>query len=169
MMSMLLTLLFTCLTDFVLSSSGLSIWREDGSVIYQYNCFWVLPRRTHDHILLPPLRLPHLGGPGPRIYIPQEQGGPVIPPPGALCSSFISSYDAQGYGRDILTRHHTGEVCFQSGESIVTLLLTVSQSICLGAEPRADIISRLKVCVGKFLSLWGVLSGERSGLPFGSL
>jgi hypothetical protein len=26
------------------------------------------------------LRLPKPGGPGPRIYIPQEQGGPVIPP-----------------------------------------------------------------------------------------
>jgi hypothetical protein len=26
------------------------------------------------------LRLPQPGGPGPRIYIPQEQGGPVIPP-----------------------------------------------------------------------------------------
>jgi hypothetical protein len=25
-------------------------------------------------------RLPQPGGPGPRIYIPQEQGGPVIPP-----------------------------------------------------------------------------------------
>jgi hypothetical protein len=25
-------------------------------------------------------RLPQSGGPGPRIYIPQEQGGPVIPP-----------------------------------------------------------------------------------------
>jgi hypothetical protein len=26
------------------------------------------------------LRLPQPGGPGHRIYIPQEQGGPVIPP-----------------------------------------------------------------------------------------
>jgi hypothetical protein len=33
-------------------------------------------RKTHHHILL---RLPQLGGPGSRIYIPQEQGGPVIP------------------------------------------------------------------------------------------
>jgi hypothetical protein len=36
--------------------------------------------RTHDHILLSQLRLPQPGGPGSRIYIPQEQGGPVIPP-----------------------------------------------------------------------------------------
>jgi hypothetical protein len=37
-------------------------------------------RRTHDHILLSHLGFPQPGGPGPRIYIPQEQGGPVIPP-----------------------------------------------------------------------------------------
>jgi hypothetical protein len=36
---------------------------------------------THEHILLSLfLRLPQPGGPGPCIYIPQEQGGPVIPP-----------------------------------------------------------------------------------------
>jgi hypothetical protein len=34
-------------------------------------------RRTHNHILLSHLRLPQPGGPGPCIYIPQEQGGPV--------------------------------------------------------------------------------------------
>jgi hypothetical protein len=37
-------------------------------------------RRTHGHILLSQTRLPHPGGPSPRIYIPEEQGGPVIPP-----------------------------------------------------------------------------------------
>jgi hypothetical protein len=35
---------------------------------------------TQDHILLSHLRLQKPGGPGPCIYIPQEQGGPVIPP-----------------------------------------------------------------------------------------
>jgi hypothetical protein len=35
---------------------------------------------TQDHILLSQfLRPPQPGGPGPRIYIPQEQGDPVIP------------------------------------------------------------------------------------------
>jgi hypothetical protein len=36
--------------------------------------------QIHNLILLSHLRLPQPGGPGPRIYIPQEQGGPVIPP-----------------------------------------------------------------------------------------
>jgi hypothetical protein len=37
-------------------------------------------RRNHGHILQSHLRLPQPGGPGSRIYIPQEQSGPVIPP-----------------------------------------------------------------------------------------
>jgi hypothetical protein len=37
-------------------------------------------RRTHDHTLLSHLRLSQPGGPGPCIYISQEQGGPVIVP-----------------------------------------------------------------------------------------
>jgi hypothetical protein len=37
-------------------------------------------RRTQDNVLLSHLRLPQPGEPGPRIYIPQEQGCPVIPP-----------------------------------------------------------------------------------------
>jgi hypothetical protein len=36
---------------------------------------------TQDHMLLSQfLRLLQPGGPGPRIYIPKEQSGPVIPP-----------------------------------------------------------------------------------------
>jgi hypothetical protein len=63
-------------------------------------------RRTYDHILLPHLRLPKPGGPRPRIYSPQEQGVPDIPP--ALGSLSVASYDSQGYGGSILTRLHTG-------------------------------------------------------------
>jgi hypothetical protein len=43
--------------------------------------------RTHGHILLSQLRLPQPGGPGSRIYISQEQGGPVIPPGTGWCLS----------------------------------------------------------------------------------
>jgi hypothetical protein len=65
--------------------------------------------RTHDHILLSRLRFPQPGGPGPRIYSPQEQGGPVIPPGTGF--SFVASYDSQGNGGGILTRLHTGLMC----------------------------------------------------------
>jgi hypothetical protein len=63
--------------------------------------------RTHDHILLSQLRLPQPGGPGPCIYIPQEQGGPVIPPSNGF--PFVASYDSQGCGGGILTRLHTNK------------------------------------------------------------
>jgi hypothetical protein len=63
-------------------------------------------RRTHDHILLSHLRLPQPGGPGLCFYIPQEQGGPDIPPGTGF--PFVSSYDSQGCGGGILTRLHTG-------------------------------------------------------------
>jgi hypothetical protein len=41
---------------------------------------WLESRRAHNHILLSHLRLSQPGGLGFCIYIPQEQGGPVIPP-----------------------------------------------------------------------------------------
>jgi hypothetical protein len=63
------------------------LWREDGSVVYNCCC---LRQRNHSQVRVPQgswphftvsdLRLPQPGGPGPCIYIPQEQGGPVIPP-----------------------------------------------------------------------------------------
>jgi hypothetical protein len=52
-------------------------------------------RGTRGHILLSQMRdSPQPGEPGPRIYIPQEQGGPVIPQ--ALGSLFVASYNSQG-------------------------------------------------------------------------
>jgi hypothetical protein len=67
---------------------GRLLRREDGSVIYPCSCLWALPEqpllgpspRELMTIFCSHLRLPQLGGPGPHIYIPQEQGGPVIPP-----------------------------------------------------------------------------------------
>jgi hypothetical protein len=39
-----------------------------------------VPRDSWPHFTVSDSRLPQPGGPGPRIYIPQEQGDPVIPP-----------------------------------------------------------------------------------------
>ena len=54
------------------------------------------------------------------------------------------------------------------GKVKVTLRLTVSQSVCLGVEPRLGLMTRffflyMKVTV---LFIWGALSDERSGLSF---
>jgi hypothetical protein len=75
------------------------------------NCCW-FRQRSHSQVRLPRdswpqftvsnSRLPQPGGPGPRIYIPQEQGGPIIPQ--ALGSLFVASYDSQGYGGVIRRR-----------------------------------------------------------------
>jgi hypothetical protein len=55
-------------------------WREDGSAVCKFavqslSC----PSRAEPVTLLSHLRLPKPGGPGSRIYIPQEQGDPVRP------------------------------------------------------------------------------------------
>jgi hypothetical protein len=59
-------------------------------------------RRTHNHISLIWDSPPQPGGPGPRIYFPQEEGGPVI-----LLGARFHFRDSQGYGGGILSRLHT--------------------------------------------------------------
>jgi hypothetical protein len=63
-----------------LVSVGRPLWREDGSPICSVITQWSESRRTRNHTSLPHLRLTQPGGPGSRIYIPQEHGGPVMPP-----------------------------------------------------------------------------------------
>jgi hypothetical protein len=62
-----------------LVSVGRPLWREDRSAVCSAITQWSESRRTRNHTLLSHLRLPQPGGPGSRIYIPQEQDGPVIP------------------------------------------------------------------------------------------
>jgi hypothetical protein len=63
-----------------LVSVGCPLSREDGFAICSVITQWFESLRTRNHILLSHLKLPQPGGPGSHIYIPQEQGGPVIPP-----------------------------------------------------------------------------------------
>jgi hypothetical protein len=65
--------------NFFLVHVGCPLWREDWSVICSAITHWLESRRTHNHILLSS-ETPQPGGPGPHIYIHQEQVGPVIPP-----------------------------------------------------------------------------------------
>jgi hypothetical protein len=112
-----------------LVSVGRPLWPEDRSAVCSAITQWSESRRTRCHTLLSHLRLPQTGGPGSRIYIPQEQGGQVIPLgtgfqapvfisprkgvaqlyPRTIGSVFVASYDSQGYGGGILTRRHTGD------------------------------------------------------------
>jgi hypothetical protein len=88
--------------------------------------------------------------PGLRIYIPQEQGGPVISQ--ALGSLFVASYDSQGYGGIIRTR-------LLAGRSVKLLLASPAQSFLASASSRSItkfLLSRRHVRVSK----WGLLSDE---------
>jgi hypothetical protein len=69
---------------FPLNTYGYSTY---GSVVY--NCFWSSPAQLSQvrvpldswpHFIVSDSRLHQPGGWGPRIYIPEEQGRPVIPP-----------------------------------------------------------------------------------------
>jgi hypothetical protein len=63
-----------------LVSMGRPLSREDWSAVCSAITQLSESRRTRNHTSLSHLRLPKPGGPGSRIYIPQEQGGLVIPP-----------------------------------------------------------------------------------------
>jgi hypothetical protein len=65
-----------------------------------------VPRESRPHFTVSDSRLAQPGGPGPRNYIPQEQGGRLYPQ--ALDSLFVASYDSQGYGVGIRPFLHTG-------------------------------------------------------------
>jgi hypothetical protein len=74
---------------------------------------WVwVPWDSWPYFIVSDLRLPQPGGPGPCIYIPQEQGGPVISPD-------------IGFPFRLFLR-----------QVKVTLRLTVSQAVSLGVEPQ---------------------------------
>jgi hypothetical protein len=90
---------------------GRPLWREDGSVVY--DCCWSSPAQSFfgpaeltTIVYCPLFETPANWGSGPRIYISQEQGGPVMLQ--TLGSLFVASYDSQGSGGGILTRFHTG-------------------------------------------------------------
>jgi hypothetical protein len=55
---------------------GCPLWREDRSVVC--NCCWPSPARSFSGPVSDS-RLSQLGGPGPHIYIPQEQGAQLYP------------------------------------------------------------------------------------------
>jgi hypothetical protein len=78
--------------------------REDGSVICNAITHWLESLRTLNYILHSHLRLLQHGIPGLRIYIPQEQGGPVIPPGFWFTCTFKFKlyYDRQSVGQFVL-------------------------------------------------------------------
>jgi hypothetical protein len=95
--------------------AGHPLSREDGSVIYSYNCFWSLPEQS---LSCPsPAELvalfycliwdsPNLEGQVPVFISPRNKVAQLYP--WALGSLFVTSYDSQGYDGVILTCLHMG-------------------------------------------------------------
>jgi hypothetical protein len=65
-----------------------------------------VPRDSWPSFTVSDSRLPQPVGSGPHMYIPQEQGGLVIP--SGTGFPFVASYDSQGYGGAIRPRLHAG-------------------------------------------------------------
>jgi hypothetical protein len=89
---------------------GHPLWREDGSVIYLYNCFWALEQQSR--LGASPAELtaifyfliwdsPNLEGQVPAFISPRNRVPQLHSR--ALGSLFVVSYDSQGYGGGSLT------------------------------------------------------------------
>jgi hypothetical protein len=97
----------TCSYSLYITSSQMKGWACHLQVLLALTSAfsaWV-PQDSSLHFTVSDLRLSQPGGPGPRIYILQEQGGLVNRQ--ALGSLFVT-YDLQGYGGGIQPRLHTG-------------------------------------------------------------
>jgi hypothetical protein len=96
-----LSLLINILSDYKM---GLSFTFVVGPRQHSYSRLGD-PRDSWPYFTISDSRRPKPGGPGPRIYIPQEQGGPIMPP--GIGSLFFFSYDLQGYGGGTRIHLHT--------------------------------------------------------------
>jgi hypothetical protein len=85
-----------------------SLTREDGCVVYtaagtrQRSHSWVWVPHEWPYFIVWNLRLPQHGGPGPRIYTPHEEGGPVIPPGTGFTNTVVLCYSAANDSGDFL-------------------------------------------------------------------
>jgi hypothetical protein len=150
---------------------GHPAWREDGYVIYLYNCLWALPEQSLSGRSPAELTIifycliwdsPNLEGQVPVFISPRNRVVQLYPCElGSVC---VVSYDSQGYGRGILTCLHTGLILDVKKSKSWYSWRSVSQYVVVSSslwDLWPDIILCLKVAV---LSLLGALSDERSGL-----
>jgi hypothetical protein len=73
---------------------------------------------------------PQTGGPGPRIYIPQEQAGPIMSL--GTGSLLVASYDSQGYSGGIRPRLQMG----RKQQSKYYWSITMETVFSVGSNPR---------------------------------
>jgi hypothetical protein len=87
------------------------------------------------------LRVPQPGVPGPCIYIPQEQGDPVIP---QALGFFVTSCNSQGYGGGIQICLHTGATYSSPAGPCSVVSARTTQKTLLPTVP-------LLLCINSFL------------------
>jgi hypothetical protein len=130
------------------------LWREDGSVIYrtiasgpcQNSHSWVEIPQNWNHILMSHLRLLQPGGQGSRIYILQEQGGPVIPPSTGFPFCRLLRLAGQRWGDSNPPSHGAGTKL----ELEFFLRPTVSRPVHLGIGPPFGTLDQILSCSSFF-------------------
>jgi hypothetical protein len=134
------------------------LWREDGSVVY--SCCWSSPSQvrippdTWPYFTVSGSRRPQLEGPGPHIYLPQEEGGSVVPPGTGF--PFRRLLRLAGLMNLIWTPRQS---------HIATDGQSVSKSWCRAPSGAHDQIF-ITVWLLRSSFLRGALSNERTGLSF---
>jgi hypothetical protein len=116
---------------------GYPLWQEDRSVICSAITHWLESHKPHNHILLSHLGLSQPGGPGLRIYISQEQGGPVIPPGTGFPFCCLLRLAGQWQRCSIPPPHGRS-----SQSQIQSHVTTDGRSVCLDVKPLPVLMTR---------------------------
>jgi hypothetical protein len=141
---------------------GLSFTIAAGPRQRSHSQVWV-PRNSWPHFTVSDSSCPKLGGSGPRIYILQEQGGPLIPPDTGFLFRRLLRLAGLRWRYSTPPPHE-----FEISLSLsLTLRPTVSRTVCLGIKHPSGAYDQIFITVRQFLVCWCVaLCDEKMGLSF---
>jgi hypothetical protein len=144
--------------------TGLSFTIAAGPSQRSHSCVQV-PRNSCPYFTLSDSRLPQPGGPGPRTYIPPEQGGPVIP--SSTGFPFRRLLRFAGLRWKYSNPPPRGiRVCQSQSESYITTDGQLA-SLSWNKAPICDLRPDLYYCqIVASLFVWEALSDERTSLSF---